>query len=94
MIGCVPITRNFETNIKDCGSIKKIFWFFTFNGTVQLKLEQDDPYNSITHLDNLKSRSAKGNFTMSSLEYFSTHLYLFLHFFCCVQIQFGFFFSF
>ena len=47
---------------------KKIFSpFFTVNGIVRLKLEQDGPYNSITHLDNLKSLFHEKKFTMSSL---------------------------
>ena len=46
---------------------KKIFSFFTINGTVQLKFKQDGSCNSITHLDDLKSLFPEENFTMSSL---------------------------
>ena len=32
-----------------------MFPFFVVNGTVQLSLEQDGPYNSITYLDGFNS---------------------------------------
>ena len=41
---------------------KKIFSIFTVNGTVRLKLKQDGPCNSITHLDDLKSLFPEKNF--------------------------------
>ena len=64
---CVPITWDFGTNAKKKQWTKKrIFSIFTVNGTVRLKLKQDGPYNSITHLDYLKSLFPE-NFTMSSL---------------------------
>ena len=88
MIACVPVTGDFGTNEKNYRSMKKILSFFTINGRVWLKPEHDGPYNSITHLDDLKSLFPEENFTMSSLLYFSTHIDLFLQFFCCVQVQF------
>ena len=67
MIACVLITGDFGTNVKKLWSYSKIFWFFTVNGTVRLKLEQNGSYNSITYLNDLKSLFPEEKFTMSSL---------------------------
>ena len=90
LIDSLCLLGDFGTNAKKLQINKKIFLFFTVSGTVRLKLEQDSPYNCITHLDDLKSLFGDENFIMSSLQYFTTHIYLFLQFFCCVQVQFGF----
>ena len=92
MIACVPVTGDLQK--KKLWINRKIFLFFPFNGTVRQKLEGDGPYNSIIQLDYLKSLFPEESFTVSSLQYFSTHIYLFLQFFCCVKVQFGFWVSF
>ena len=43
-----------------------MFPFFVVNGTVQLSLEQDGPYNSITYLDGFNSILSEKTITISS----------------------------
>ena len=50
-----PYYRGLWNECKKLRINTKIFSFFTVHGTIWLKLEQDGPYNSITHLDDLKS---------------------------------------
>ena len=50
-----PYYRRIWNEFKKLRINIKIFSFFTVNVTVRLRLEQDGPYNSITHLDDLKS---------------------------------------
>ena len=83
-----PYYRGLRNECKKLWINKQIF--VTVNGTVGMKLEQDVWCNSITHLDDLKTLFLEETFTISRLSYFSTHLYFFYRFLCCVQVQFGF----
>ena len=53
----VTIAEGSGMSLKSSGIIKKSF--FTVNGTIRIKLQQDGPYDSITHLDDVRDRSQK-----------------------------------
>ena len=52
-----PYYRGLWNECEKLWNNQKIFLLFTVNGTVRIKLQQDGPYNSITHLDDLKNSS-------------------------------------
>ena len=68
-----PYYRGLWNHCKKLWNRRKLFSFFTINGSVRLKLQENGSYNIITHIDDLKEIFPDEDFTMFllSLLFFS-----------------------
>ena len=64
---CVPITGAYGISAKSCGESKEYFLFSTVNGSIRIKIRENEPYNIITHIDDLKDIFPDKDFTISKL---------------------------
>ena len=49
-----PYHRGLWNETRNLWNKKKVFSYFTVNGTVRIRLQKKSPYSIITHIDDLK----------------------------------------
>ena len=59
-----PYYRGLWNQCKELWNRRKLFSFFTVNGSVRVKLQENGSYNIITHIDDLKEIFPEEDFTM------------------------------
>ena len=59
-----PYYRGLWNQCKKLWNRRKLFSFFTVNGSVRVKLQENGSYNIITHIDDLKEIFPEEDFTM------------------------------